>query len=143
MSTKLRGIPLASAAHTRSDTARLRRRQAALQEAIATIRARFGPRIIRPASDLVVVPALADRPLLSSGSLGLDLLTGGLPRGTLTEYAGCDGSGRETLAATALARTQEAGGLTLLIDPDGTADPDALAAAGVVLDALPLAYPAT
>jgi hypothetical protein len=127
----------------RHDLGQQRQRQAALDAAIAAIRARFGQHIIRLAGDLAQVRAVSDRPPLSCGSFGLDLLTGGLPRGTITEYAGGDGSGRETLAATALARAQAAGGLALLVDPDGTADPDALAAAGVVLDALPIAYPAT
>jgi hypothetical protein len=142
MSTNLQRVSL-DAPPPRHDPGQQRERQAALEAAIATIRARFGPHIIRLACDLAHVRAVADRPPLSCGSFSLDLLTGGLPRGTIAEYAGGDGSGRETLAATALARAQAAGGLALLVDPDGTADPDALAAAGVVLDALPIAYPAT
>jgi len=48
-------------------------------------------------------------PTLSTGSLGLDLLTGGLVRGAIAEYAGVDGAGKETLAHTALARAQRDG----------------------------------
>jgi hypothetical protein len=107
------------------------------------LRARFGPTIIRAASDLAGWPSGDDRPLLSTGSLGLDLLTGGLPRGGISEYAGRDGAGRETLAAVAMARAQAAGGLVILVDAGGTADPDALTAARVDLAALTLAYPAT
>jgi hypothetical protein len=111
--------------------------------AITQLRDRFGSAIIRPARDLLTAPPLDDRPPLSTGSLGLDLLTGGLPRGAISEYAGRDGSGRETLAAVALARAQAAGGLTVLVDTGGTADPDALTAAGIEVARLTLVYPAT
>jgi recA bacterial DNA recombination protein len=118
-------------------------RQVALSAAIAQLRDHFGSAIIRPALDLLTVPPLDDRPLLSTGSLGIDLLVGGLPRGAISEYAGRDGSGRETLAAVALARAQMAGGLTVLVDTGDTADPDALTAAGIEVARLTLVYPAT
>ena len=120
-----------------------RRRRIALLTAIETLRTRFGPTIIRQVGDLLTPAPGADRFPLSTGSLGLDLLTGGLPRGAISEYAGRDGSGRETLAAVALARAQAAGGLTVVVDPGGTADPDALRAAGIDLATLTLAYPST
>jgi hypothetical protein len=119
------------------------RRRVALRAAIETLRTRFGPTIIRQVGDLSAPPPGSDRFPLSTGSLGLDLLTGGLPQGTISEYAGLDGSGRETLAAVAIARAQAAGGLTVLVDPGGTTDPDALTAAGIDLAALTLAYPGT
>ena len=111
--------------------------------AVAALRERFGPTIIRPARELSLAAPFAERPALSTGALGLDLITAGLPRGAISEYAGRDGSGRETLAAVALARAQVAGGLVVLVDPGGAADPDALSAAGVNLGALTLAYPVT
>jgi hypothetical protein len=119
------------------------RRRIALLAAIETLRTRFGPTIIRQVGDLSAPPPGSDRFPLSTGSLGLDLLTGGLPRATISEYGGLDGSGRETLAAVAVARAQAAGGLTVLVDPGSTADPDALTAAGIDLAALTLAYPGT
>jgi recombination protein RecA len=119
------------------------RRQIALSAALEQLRDRFGPSIICPARDLLSAPSPDDRPLLSTGSLGLDLITGGLPRGAISEYAGRDGSGGETLAAVALARAQAANGLTLLVDAGGTADPDALTAVGIDLTRLTLAYPST
>jgi RecA/RadA recombinase len=61
----------------------------------------------------------------------------------VVEYAGVDGSGRETLAAAALARAQQQGCLVLLVDPANTADPDALVAACVELGTLTIASPAT
>ncbi len=75
------------------------------------------------------------------GSLGLDLIAAGLPRGGIAEYAGVDGSGKEALAVAALAACQRAHGTALLVDADGAVDPDALHAAGVDLDRLVLACP--
>jgi recombination protein RecA len=108
---------------------------------IAALRERYGQHIIRFGS----LPAATreDWQTLSSGSLGLDLLSGGLPRGALVEYAGVDGSGKETLALSALAHCQRSDGVALLLDAEGTADPDALTAAGINLDTLTLACPIT
>ncbi len=119
-----------------------RSRTARLAAALDSLRKRFGAHIIRAAADLSRLP-VEGQPPLSTGSLGLDLLAGGLPRGSIVEYAGVDGSGRETLAATALARAQQQGGLVVLVDPGNTADPDALLAAGVDLRTLTIASPAT
>jgi hypothetical protein len=118
------------------------RRRIALLAAIETLRARFGPGIIRHVGDLLAPAPGAERLLLSTGSLGIDLLVGGLPRGAISEYAGVEGAGSETLAITALARCQQGGGLVMLLDAEGTADPDALFAAGLDLHALILACPA-
>jgi recombination protein RecA len=117
--------------------------RAALAAVVAALRRRYGAHIIRAASDLTASGPATGTPLLSTGSLGLDLVTGGLVRGGIAEYAGVDGAGKETLAHTALARAQRDGGLALLLDADGASDPDALAAAGVDLAALPLACPTT
>ncbi len=117
--------------------------RAALDAVVAALRRRYGAHIIRPAGDLTASGPATGTPILSTGSLGLDLLTGGLVRGALAEYAGVDGAGKETLAHTALARAQRDGGLALLLDADGASDPDALAAAGVDLSALTLACPTT
>jgi len=84
----------------------------------------------------------ADRPL-TTGSLGLDLIATGLPRGGITEYAGIDGAGKESLALAAVVACQQSGGGALLVDADNAGDFDALAAASVNLDALVLACPTT
>jgi len=117
-------------------------RQAALENAIAALRRRYGDRIIRMAADAPALVGASDPDALSTGSLSLDLLTGGLPRGQISEIAGPDGTGKGTLAYVALAACQRAGGLALLVDADNAADPDALRAAGVDLTRLLLAYPA-
>ncbi len=120
-----------------------RERQARLFDTVADLRRRFGPRIIRLGADLLAAThssAPGAEPL-SAGSLTLDLLVGGLPRGAVAEYAGPEGAGTETLALAALATCQRAGGLVLLVDAAGTADGDALTQVGLDLDDLALACP--
>ncbi len=125
--------------HPHADARALR-----LDHAVAAIRRRWGDRALRCAADLLASPpSLSPHAVLSTGSLGLDLLTGGLPRGRLTEIAGQDGSGVEMLGQTALARAQEAGGIILLVDAGMPLDPAALAAAGIDHDRLLLACPTT
>jgi len=126
---------------TRIDTSAAHR--AALDTVITALRRRYGPHIIRSAGDLVAPDPDAGMSVLSTGSLGVDLIAGGLPRGAMAEYAGVDGAGKETLAHTALARAQRGGGLVLLLDADGASDPDALGAAGVDVPSLMLACPTT
>jgi len=86
---------------------------------------------------------VGDGPSLSTGSLGFDLITGGLPWGGITELAGLDGSGKGTLALAALAACQRGGGLALLIDADGAVDPDSLVTVGVDIERLLLSCPTT
>ncbi len=121
------------------------RRPARLDAVIAALRDRYGPHIIRRGADLAVWPVsgASDGPSLSTGSLGFDLITGGLPRGSITELAGLDGSGKGTLALAALAACQRDGGLALLIDADGAVDPDSLVAADVDVERLLLSCPTT
>ncbi len=116
-----------------------------LDAVIAALRDRYGPHIIRRGADLAAWPMLdvGDGPPLSTGSLGFDLITGGLPPGGITELAGLDGSGKGTLALAALAACQRDGGLALLIDADGAVDPDSLVTVGVDIERLLLSCPTT
>src|SRR3954453_418880 len=93
-------------------------RPAALATAIAALRRRYGDHIIRTGADLAALPAVTGLAPLSTGSLGLDLITRGVLRGHVSEYAGADGTGKGTLALAALAACQRAGGLALLVDAD-------------------------
>jgi len=127
----------------RRELARVVARRASLETAVAALRQRYGDRIIRMAADAPALVGATGAGTLSTGSLSLDLLTGGLPRGQISEIAGPDGTGKGTLAYAALAACQRAGGLALLVDADNAADPDALRAAGVDLTCLLLAYPAS
>jgi hypothetical protein len=88
---------------------------------------------VTAASHLDIRPA----PMMaSSGIASMDALTGGLPRGCLSEICGPSSSGRTSLMLSAIAaatRRQEA---CVLIDASDALDPKSLAATGVQLDRL-------
>src|SRR5580700_1830785 len=80
-----------------------------------------------------------DRKLVEVVSAGLpeiDALTGGLPRGGLTEICGPPCSGRTSLLVSALAARTEQAEACALIDGRDAFDPHAAAAAGVALEQL-------
>jgi recombination protein RecA len=88
-----------------------------------------------------VVPAsrLDVRPLpemVSSGIPQLDALTGGFPRGCLTEICGAASSGRTSVLLSALARATERGDVCALVDASDAFDPASGAAAGVEMSRL-------
>src|SRR5579885_3262861 len=70
---------------------------------LAAIRRRFGPHSIRLGGEWAArLRGTTHRPL-HTGSLGLDLLTGGLPRGKISEYAGSGSGSSDALGLAALA----------------------------------------
>lgn len=88
-----------------------------------------------------VVPAsrldVRARPeMVSSGIPQLDLLTGGLARGCLTEICGAASSGRTSVLLLALARATQRGEICALVDASDAFDPVSAAAAGVALERL-------
>jgi recombination protein RecA len=85
---------------------------------------------IAPASHLVrPAPEMA-----SSGIDALDVLTGGLPRGCLTEICGPASSGRTTVLLAVLAAATRRGEFCALVDASDALDPHSAAAAGVDLE---------
>lgn len=83
-----------------------------------------------------VVPAsrLAVRPvpeMVSSGIAEIDALTGGLPRGCLSEIYGPASSGRTSVLLAALAAATRRGEVCALVDAGDAFDPESAAAAGV------------
>src|ERR1700676_4538583 len=88
---------------------------------------------ITPASRLHIRPAPE---MISSGVPAIDALTGGLPRGCLTEICGPASSGRTTLLLAALAAATRRGEFCVVIDASDALDPHSAAAAGVDLDRL-------
>ena len=88
---------------------------------------------IVPASHLEIRPAPE---MASSGISALDLLTGGFPRGCLTEICGPASSGRTTVLLAALAASTRRGEYCVLLDASDVLDPHSVAAAGVELDRL-------
>jgi hypothetical protein len=74
--------------------------------------------------------------MVSAGIPEIDSLTGGLPRGSLTEICGLPGSGRTSLLVSALAARTAQAEACALIDGRDAFDPYAAAAAGVALKQL-------
>jgi hypothetical protein len=88
---------------------------------------------VTPASRLAVRPAPE---MVSSGIAAMDALTGGLPRGCLTEICGPACSGRTTLLLAALAAATRRGECCVLVDASDALDPQSAADAGIELDRL-------
>lgn len=67
---------------------------------------------------------IEDIPVISSGSLGLDVAlgVGGYPRGRVIEIYGPESSGKTTLAIHAIAEAQKAGGIAAIIDAEHAFD---------------------
>ena len=74
--------------------------------------------------------------MASSGVAAMDALTGGLPRGCLTELCGPASSGRTTLLLAALAAATQRGECCAVVDASDALDPQSAAAAGVELERL-------
>jgi len=88
---------------------------------------------ITPASRLEIRPAPE---MVTSGIPALDALTGGLPRGCLTEICGPPSSGRTSVMLAALASATHRGEYCAVIDASDALDSHSLAAAGIDLDRL-------
>jgi hypothetical protein len=74
--------------------------------------------------------------MVSSGIPAINTLTGGLPRGCLTEICGPASSGRTTLLLAALAAATRRGEFCAVVDASDALDPHSANAAGVDLDRL-------
>jgi recombination protein RecA len=106
------------------------------QSPVATAMGNGKPEIensLLPASQLAVRPAPE---MVSSGIPVLDTLTGGWPRGCLTEICGPASSGRTTVLLAALAAAIGRDEFCVVVDASDALDPRSLAAAGADLDHL-------
>jgi len=88
---------------------------------------------ITPASRLEVRPAPE---MVSSGIAAIDALTGGLPRGCITEICGPASSGRTSVLLATLAASTRRGEFCALLDASDALDPHSVAGAGVDLNRL-------
>src|ERR1700759_2231252 len=89
--------------------------------------------------DLACTLLLRERtipPALSTGVPTLDALTGGLPRGGLSEVSGSASSGRTGVMLAALATATQQEEVCALVDASDSFDPASARAAGVNLDRL-------
>jgi recombination protein RecA len=88
---------------------------------------------VTPASRLAVRPVPE---MVSSGITAIDALTGGLPRGCLSEICGPASSGRSTLMLSALAAATRRGEFCAIVDASDALDPLSLAAVELEIDRL-------
>ena len=106
---------------------------ARVQSAIKNRQSKISPASVTPASQLTIRPAPE---MVSSGVPAIDALTGGLPRGCLTEICGPASSGRTTLLLAALAAATRRGEFCVVVDASDALDPQSAADAGVELERL-------
>jgi recombination protein RecA len=85
----------------------------------------------------------ADVPGISTGALSLDIALGGkgLPRGRIIEIFGPEASGKTTVALSAVANAQRAGGVAAFIDAEHALDPSWAKRVGVDLESLLVSQP--
>jgi recombination protein RecA len=115
---------------------------AAVQQLIAAIQRRWGPRALRLLGDATTAPAVA---VVPTGFVALDaaLGIGGLPRGRITELLGTPTSGLTTIALTLIAQAQRCGDLAGYVDLSRTFDAEYAAFTGVDLRSLLLVRPSS
>jgi len=98
----------------------------------ARLESAFGERIPSPFTDI-------DRRVFETVPTGidsLDIITGGLPRGAISEFFGTSSSGRTSTMVSILAQATACDEVCALIDGDDAFDPKSAAAAGVELNRL-------
>jgi recombination protein RecA len=88
---------------------------------------------------------LGEIPVLSTGSLSLDLAlgVGGLPKGRVVEIYGPEASGKTTLALHVIAESQKKGGIAAFIDAEHALDIHYAKRLGVKTDDLLISQPDT
>ncbi len=117
-------------------------RKKALAAALGQIEKQFGKGSVMRMGD-VSIPR--DMPVVSTGSLGLDIAlgVGGLPRGRVVEIYGPESSGKTTLTLQVIAECQKAGGTAAFVDAEHALDPVYAEKLGVDLDDLLVSQPDT
>lgn len=92
----------------------------ALKLTLDKLEKEYGKGIVMKLSDEKVL----DVPVISTGSLGLDLALGigGLPKGRVIEIYGPESSGKTTIAMHTIAEAQKAGGIAAFIDAEHAFD---------------------
>jgi recombination protein RecA len=114
-------------------------RREALNTALSTIERRYGQGAVMKLSD----DAHVDVPVISTGSIGLDLAlgVGGIPRGRVTEIFGPESSGKTTLTLHIIAECQKSGGTCAFVDAEHALDVAYARRLGVRTDELVIAQP--
>jgi len=112
----------------------------ALDMALANIEKQFGKGSIMK---LGTTGVIVDTPVISTGSLGLDIAlgVGGIPRGRVIEIFGPESSGKTTLALHMIAEAQRIGGVAAFIDAEHALDINYARKLGVNIDELLVSQP--
>src|SRR5262250_2202976 len=115
-------------------------RERALDLAVSQIEKQFGKGAIMKLGDNAAAP---DVPVISTGSLGLDIAlgVGGLPRGRVVEIYGPESSGKTTLALQVVACAQRDGGTCAFVDAEHALDVSYARKLGVKIEDLLIAQP--
>ena len=119
----------------------MEKREEALKEAIKQIEKQFGKGSIMTLGE----DAVSGVEAVPSGSIALDaaLGIGGYPKGRIIEIFGPESSGKTTIALTAIASVQKAGGTAAFIDAEHALDPSYAKNIGVNVDDLLISQPDT
>jgi len=104
--------------------------------AAAPLRARIESSLGERLSSTLLLRERAAPAMVSTGIAALDALTGGLPRGALSEITGAASSGRTGVMLAALAAATQRQEICALVDAGDSFDPASAAAAGVDLERL-------
>jgi recombination protein RecA len=117
-------------------------RKKALAAALGQIEKQFGKGSVMRLGD---TNPSRDVPVVSTGSLGLDVALGigGLPRGRVVEIYGPESSGKTTLTLQVIAEAQRAGGTAAFVDAEHALDPSYAEKLGVNVDDLLVSQPDT
>lgn len=115
-------------------------REKALDLAVSQIEKQFGKGAIMKLGEGGVVK---DVPVVSTGSLGLDIALGigGVPRGRVIEIYGPESSGKTTLALQIVAEAQKQGGMGAYVDAEHALDLGYANKLGVKTDDLLVSQP--
>jgi recombination protein RecA len=115
-------------------------RERALDLAVSQIEKQFGKGAIMKLGAGVTMP---DLPVVSTGSLGLDIAlgVGGLPRGRVVEIYGPESSGKTTLALQVIASAQREGGISAFVDAEHALDVSYARKLGVKTEDLLISQP--
>ncbi|MDD3885725.1 MAG: recombinase RecA [Victivallaceae bacterium] len=116
-------------------------RDKSLEIAISQIEKEFGKGSIMRLGDTGA--ALTDVPVISTGSLALDIAlgVGGVPSGRIVEIFGPESSGKTTLCLHVIANSQRNGGKCAIIDAEHAIDPGYARKIGVDIDNLLISQP--
>jgi recombination protein RecA len=117
-------------------------KEKAIDLMVGQIERQFGKGAIMRLGTDVVLP---DIPVISTGSLSLDIAlgVGGVPRGRVVEIFGPEASGKTTLALHIVAEAQKKGGIAGFIDAEHALDVSYARKLGVKTDDLLISQPDT